>query len=57
VLPTFFRRRAKIEKWAFFHGRGNTFNIWNPEALLADEGIAEETRELVEFCMEEKGLR
>ena len=57
VLPTFFRRRAKIEKWAFFHGRGNTFNLWNPEALLADESIAEETRELVEFCMEEKGLR
>lgn len=57
VLPTFFRRRAGIEKWAFFHGRGNTFNIWNPERLLADDSIAEETRELVEFCMEEKGLR
>lgn len=57
VLPAFFRRRAQIEKWAFFHGRGNTFTIWNPDVLLADASIAEETRELVEFCMEEKGLR
>ena len=55
VLPAFFRKRAGIEKWAFFHGRGNTFNIWNPATLLADDRIDAGTRELVEWCLEEKG--
>lgn len=56
VLPGFFRKRAKIDKWAFFHGRGDTFNIWDPWVLLADEKIAAGTRELVEYCLDEKGL-
>ncbi len=56
VLPAFFRRRARIDKWAFFHGRGNTFNIWDPWVLKDDAQIAAGTRELVEFCLEERGL-
>jgi len=57
VLPTFYRRRAKIDKWAFFHGRGDTFNIWDPFTLIADIEIDADTRELCEFLMEEKGLQ
>ncbi len=55
VIPPFFRRIARIEKWAFFHGRGNTFNIWNPHHMLADDSIADQTRELVRWALEEKG--
>ncbi len=57
VLPSFYRRRAKIDKWAFFHGRGDTFNIWDPFTLIADLDIDADTRELCEYLMEDKGLQ
>jgi MraZ protein len=55
VIPPFFRQKAKIGRWAFFTGSGETFDIWAPEALLAAEGPDfEEIRELCEFCMQQK---
>lgn len=57
VLPPFFRAKAKIGKWAFFNGSGETFEIWSPEALMATEGPEfEDIREICEFLCHQKGV-
>lgn len=57
VLPPFFRAKARIGKWAFFNGSGETFDIWAPESLLAVKGgDMEEIREVCEFLCQQKGV-
>lgn len=58
VIPPFFRQKAKIGRWAFFAGSGETFDVWAPEELLAstDPEMAE-LRELCEFCLQQKGAK
>ncbi len=55
VLPPFFRAKAKIQKWAFFVGSGDTFDIWAPDVLLADEKADPELKEICAFLMQQKG--
>lgn len=56
VIPPFFRMKAGIQKWAFFNGSGDTFEIWAPEVLLKDESADPELREICEFLCGQKGV-
>lgn len=57
VIPPFFKTKAKIGKWAFFSGAGETFEIWAPEVLLADADADPELREICEFLCQQKGVK
>ncbi|MEI9852083.1 MAG: division/cell wall cluster transcriptional repressor MraZ [Sphingomonas sp.] len=57
VLPPFFRAKAGIGKWAFFHGAGESFDIWAPERLMQSQDASlEEIREVCEFLCQQKGV-
>ncbi|MHA6722307.1 division/cell wall cluster transcriptional repressor MraZ [Sphingomonas sp. RS2018] len=60
VLDEFFRSEAKIESpgWAFFAGDAQTFNIWNPEVLMAQEdGVSAVTRRRCAYLMANRKAR
>lgn len=57
VIPPFFRMKAKIGKWAFFNGSGDTFEIWAPEVLLGVDDADPELREICEFLCGQKGVK
>lgn len=57
VLPPFFKMKARIQKWAFFNGSGDTFEIWAPEVLLADPEADPGLREICAFLCEQKGVK
>lgn len=57
VIPPFFKMKAGIGKWAFFSGSGDTFEIWAPERLLADESADPELKEICEFLCGQKGVK
>lgn len=57
VIPPFFRMKAKIGKWAFFNGSGETFDVWAPEVLLADENADPGLREICEYLCQSKGVK
>lgn len=60
ILDEFFRNEAKIESpgWAFFSGDAETFNIWNPEVLMAQaDGISPVTRRRCAHLMAARKLR
>lgn len=57
VIPPFFRMKAGIQKWAFFNGAGETFDIWAPEALLKDEKADPGLREICEYLCQSKGVK
>jgi MraZ protein len=57
VIPPFFRMKAKIGKWAFFSGSGETFDVWAPEILLADENADPALREICEYLCQAKGVK
>jgi MraZ protein len=57
VLPPFYRSKAKIGRWAFFTGAGDTFDIWSPEALMQDETPENALiREYCAFALQQKGV-
>ncbi|MFZ5749175.1 MAG: division/cell wall cluster transcriptional repressor MraZ [Pseudomonadota bacterium] len=56
VLPPFFRMKAKIGKWAFFVGSGDTFEIWAPEQLVQADSVHPDVREICEFLCAAKGV-
>ncbi len=56
VLPTFFRQKAKIGRWAFFSGAGDTFDIWAPEQLMQAPDVDPFLREMCEFLCQQKGV-
>ena len=56
VIPPFFKMKAGIQKWAFFNGSGDTFEIWAPEVLLKDEAADPGLREICQFLCQQKGV-
>lgn len=55
ILPAFPRKRARIDKYAFFIGQGSYFEIWDPAELVASPNSSELMREAVEFYLAERG--
>ncbi|MFA5969272.1 MAG: division/cell wall cluster transcriptional repressor MraZ [Sphingomonas sp.] len=55
IMPPFARRRAKIAKYAFFHGVGSHFEIWDPAELLASDTAADVMKDAVRFYLEDRG--
>lgn len=55
ILPTFFRDEAGLAEWAFFIGKGDHFEIWNPQRLI--DGNAEAiVQRAVRSCLAQKGV-
>jgi MraZ protein len=57
VIPPFFKMKAGIQKWAFFNGSGETFDIWAPEVLLKDGNADPGLREICEYLCQSKGVK
>lgn len=59
VLPDFYAMKAKLAPGtdAVFWGTGNYFEIWNPDLLLAAEGVDSNLKELVEFTRAKRGAK
>jgi MraZ protein len=55
VLPPIMRRKGGIGDVALFVGAGDTFQIWNPERLLADPRVPEDLKDIVRFRLEDRG--
>lgn len=55
VLPPMMRRKGQVEDLALFLGAGETFQIWNPELLLAEPRIPEDMKDIARFRLEERG--
>jgi MraZ protein len=49
------RRKGEIGDLALFLGTGETFQIWNPELLLADSRIPADLKDIARFRLEERG--
>ena len=56
ILPSFMRKKAGIEDWAFFLATGDTFDIWNPDTALASETLDEDTKDVIRHLKEERGI-
>jgi hypothetical protein len=59
VLPDFYAMKAKLTPGsdAVFTGAGNFFEIWNPDLLIAAEGVDPNLKELVEFTRARRGAK
>lgn len=59
VLPDFYAMKAKLLPGtdAVFSGAGNYFEIWNPDVLLATEGVEAALKELVEFTRAKRSAK
>jgi MraZ protein len=59
VLPDFYAMKAKLLPGtdAVFSGAGNYFEIWNPDLLLAADGVEPALKELVEFTRAKRGAK
>lgn len=55
VLPPMMRRKGQVEDLALFLGAGETFQIWNPQLLLAEPRIPEDMKDIARFRLEERG--
>ncbi|MFW2828619.1 division/cell wall cluster transcriptional repressor MraZ [Sphingomonas sp. ID0503] len=56
VIPPMLRKLGKIENLAFFIGTGERFEIWNPAIALASDEIDDDVKEIIRFCLEDKGI-
>jgi len=54
LMPPMMRRKGEIGDLALFLGTGETFQIWNPELLLADKRIPEDLKDIARFRLEER---
>jgi len=54
LMPPMMRRKGEIADLALFLGTGETFQIWNPELLLADKRIPEDLKDIARFRLEER---
>ena len=54
ILPPFMRMKAKLTDLAFFLGVGDTFEIWNPHVLLETPTVAADTKEIVQYLLEQR---
>lgn len=57
VIPPFMRKLGQLEDLAFFHGSGHIIEIWNPHVLLKTDDVPPMLVELVQFLLEEKGVK
>jgi MraZ protein len=57
VIPPFFKKKAQIDRWAFFNGSGETFEIWAPEVLVKSPDVDPVLREICEYLCETKGVK
>ncbi len=57
VLPSYYRKRSRIAKYAFFFGLGNHFEIWDPASLIASPRTTETMKEMVLHFLDERGER
>ncbi|MEO6434111.1 MAG: division/cell wall cluster transcriptional repressor MraZ, partial [Sphingomicrobium sp.] len=55
LMPPMMRMKGKIEDLALFLGTGETFQLWNPDLLLADDRIPDDLKDIVRFRLSEKG--
>ena len=54
LMPPMMRRKGEINDLALFLGTGETFQIWNPQALLDDPRIPEDLKDITRFRLEER---
>lgn len=57
ILTPFFRSTAGITDLAFFAGNASTFEIWNPETLIACDEVNARTRETCRWHLENRGAK
>ena len=55
LMPPMMRMKGKIEDLALFLGTGETFQVWNPDLLLADPNIPDDLKDIARFRLSEKG--
>jgi MraZ protein len=55
LMPPMMKMKGRIGDLALFLGTGETFQIWNPELLLADDRIPEDLKDIARFRLEERG--
>jgi MraZ protein len=55
LMPPMMRMKGKIGELALFLGTGETFQIWNPELLLADDNIPEDLKDIARYRLDERG--
>lgn len=56
VIPPMLRKLGKIDNLAFFLGIGDAFEIWNPWIALESADVVEDVKDIIRFCLEEKGI-
>ena len=57
ILPAFFRAKAQLTDWVLFLGVGQVFELWNPLVCLAADHIDADTKDLVRFLLDERGVK
>ena len=57
LMPPMIRMKGKIGDLALFLGTGETFQIWNPELLLADDNIPEDLKDIARYRLKERGAQ
>lgn len=55
LMPPMMRMKGKVGDLALFLGAGETFQIWNPELLLADDNVPEDIKDIARFRLNERG--
>ena len=55
LFPPMMRLKGQIGDLALFLGAGETFQIWNPQLLLADKRIPDDLKDIARFRLEERG--
>ena len=57
LIPPMMRRKGGLDDLALFIGAGETFQLWNPKAFLADKNVPEDMKDIARFRLEERGLK
>lgn len=55
LMPPMMKMKGRISDLALFLGAGETFQIWNPELLLAEARVPDDLKDIVRFRLEERG--
>lgn len=56
IMPPLYKEELNLEKYAFFMGLGDVFEIWDPATLIACETAAPKMQRAARFLMKEKGV-
>lgn len=57
ILPPFLKQLSGLDRNAFFHGAGDYFEIWNPEALMASGDSYAPLKQACSFYLEAAGKK